>query len=124
MAALVRELVDGDVLAAVHDVADGGLALALAEMVATAGVGVQVPQLSDHRLLFAECVGRVVVCATADRVGEVRSRADAAGVPVDFLGVAGGDRLLLGGLVDVTVADVVSAWRDRLPVAFGTATTH
>ena len=43
---------------------------------------------------------------------------------VDVLGDAGGDRLVLGRLVDVAVSDVVAAWRDRLPAAFGTATTH
>ena len=39
LAALVRQLVADDVLQGVHDVADGGLALALAEMVAAAEVG-------------------------------------------------------------------------------------
>ena len=124
VAALVRELVAGDVLAGLHDVADGGLALALAEMVAAGGVGLRVPQLDDHRLLFAESVGRVVVCAAADRIAEIRSRAEAADVPLDVLGDAGGDRLVLGRLVDVAVSDVAAAWRDRLPAAFGTATTH
>ena len=40
------------------------------------------------------------------------------------VGAAGGDRLRLGSLVDLAVADVVAAWRDRLPSAFGTAATH
>jgi phosphoribosylformylglycinamidine synthase subunit PurL len=124
VAALVRVLVGDSVLAGVHDVADGGLALALAEMVAAGGVGVRVPQLDDHRQLFGESVGRVVVCAATDAVEAVRSRAEAAGVPVDVLGVAGDNRLVLGRLVDISVTDVVAAWRDRLPVAFGTATTH
>ena len=48
----------------------------------------------------------------------------AAGVPVDVLGEAGGDRLILGGFVDLAVNDVLAAWRDCLPAAFGTATTH
>jgi phosphoribosylformylglycinamidine synthase len=124
MASLVRELVDAGVLTGVHDVADGGLALALAEMVAAGGVGIRVPQLEGHRPLFAESVGRVVVCVTAADVEGVRSRAQAAQVPVDVLGLAGGDRLVLGRLVDVAVADVIAAWRDRLPAAFGTAATH
>jgi phosphoribosylformylglycinamidine synthase len=124
VAALVRELVGDGALAGVHDVADGGLALALAEMVAAGGVGLRALRLDDHRQLFGESVGRVVVCVATDAVEEVRSRAVAAGVPVDVLGIAGGDRLVLGRLVDISVTDVATAWRDRLPVAFGTATTH
>jgi phosphoribosylformylglycinamidine synthase len=124
LASLVRELVDATLLAGVHDVADGGVALALAEMVAAGDVGLRAPKVDDHRLLFAESAGRVVVCVASADVDAVRSRAQAARVPVDVLGVAGGDRLVLGRLVDLTVADIASAWRDRLPVAFGTATTH
>jgi phosphoribosylformylglycinamidine synthase len=124
LASLVRDLVDAGLLAGVHDVADGGLALALAEMVAGGEVGLNVRQPNDHRLLFGESVGRLVACVAAAHLDEVRSRAQAAQVPVAFLGVAGGDRLALGRFVDIAVADVVATWRNRLPAAFGRATTH
>jgi len=35
------------------------------------------------------------------------------------LGQAGGDRLVVDGLVDVALADAVDAWRDALPRALG-----
>ncbi len=44
-------------------------------------------------------------------------RAADAGVPVVDLGTAGGDRLVVDGLVDLAVADVVAAERDALPAA-------
>ena len=33
-------------------------------------------------------------------------------------------RLVVEGLLDVAMADLERAWRDRLPDAFGRATTH
>ncbi|HEX6787502.1 MAG TPA: AIR synthase related protein, partial [Acidimicrobiales bacterium] len=124
LAALVQELVGDDVLQGLHDVADGGLALAMAEMVAASEVGVELTASLDHVGLFGESPDRVVVCVEADLVGAVVARAAAAGVAAREVGAAGGDRLRLGPLVDVAVADVVGAWRSRLPSAFGTAVTH
>ena len=124
LAALVRQLVADDLLQGVHDVADGGLALALAEMVAASEVGAELTAPTDHLALFGESPDRVVVCVEPARVEAVLARAAAAGVVALEVGAAGGDRLRLGSLVDVTVADVVGAWRGRLPSAFGTAVTH
>jgi hypothetical protein len=78
----------------------------------------------DHVGLFGESPDRVVVCVEADGVRAVVARAAAAGVVARAVGAAGGDRVRLGPLVDVAVADVVGAWRSRLPSAFGTAVTH
>jgi hypothetical protein len=47
----------------------------------------------------------------------VERRCGDAGVPVIRLGTAGGDRLVVDGLLDVAVADVVAAERDALPAA-------
>ena len=52
------------------------------------------------------------------------SRAESAGVPVAQLGLAAGDRLSVKDLLDVGLADATTAWRDRLPNAFGAAVTH
>ena len=124
LAALVRLLVADDLLQGVHDVADGGLALALAEMVAASEVGAELTAPTDHVALFGESPDRVVVCVEPARVEAVLARAAAAGVVAREVGAAGGDRLRLGPLVDVAVAEVVGAWRGRLPSAFGTAVTH
>ncbi len=124
LAALVRLLVADDLLQGVHDVADGGLALALAEMVAASEVGAELTAPTDHVALFGESPDRVVVCVEPARVQAVLARAAAAGVVAREVGAAGGDRLRLGPLVDVAVAEVVGAWRGRLPSAFGTAVTH
>jgi phosphoribosylformylglycinamidine synthase len=120
---LVRALVAGDVLTGVHDVADGGLATALGEAVAASGIGARVAL--DVRELFSEAPSRVLATVAPERVADVRARAEAAGVPVADLGVAGGDRLVVEGAgVDLAVADVVAAERDTLPAAMAGGATH
>ena len=124
LAGVVRDLVADDLLLGLHDVADGGLALAVAEMAAISGVGLVAGQRLDHLQLVGESPDRVVVCVDPGRVEQVATRAAAEGVEVRVLGRAGGARLVLGPLVDLAVTDVVEAWRGRLPGAFGTAVTH
>jgi phosphoribosylformylglycinamidine synthase II len=123
---LVGGLVAGGLLdgGGVHDVSDGGLGVALAEMAvhtarsgATVGVEVEAAAVADHVALFAESPSRVVVCVDPDAVDEVRRRADAAGVPVGELGRAGGERIVIGTLVDVLVADAQAAAEGAIPSA-------
>ncbi|MDQ6715941.1 MAG: hypothetical protein M3Z83_07520, partial [Actinomycetota bacterium] len=59
------------------------------------------------------------VCAAPERVDDLAARAGAAGVPITTLGDAGGDRLVVDGLVDISLADALSAWRRALPEALG-----
>ncbi len=100
---------------AVHDVSGGGLAAALAEMVAVTGVGVDVVELTGHGELFSEFPGRFVM-ATSD-VEAFSVRAGAAGVPVASLGVVGGGRLRIGTMVDLAVGDITVRRRGALEVA-------
>jgi phosphoribosylformylglycinamidine synthase subunit PurL len=100
-------------VAGIHDVSGGGLAVALAEMAAQGGVGCRVAGVADHRELFTEAPSRVVVCT--NRHSELVSRAAEADVGFRVLGEAGGDRLLIEGLVDLPVVEVADAWRSRLP---------
>jgi phosphoribosylformylglycinamidine synthase subunit PurL len=118
---LLRGLVAGGALAGAHDCADGGLGVALAEMAVRSGVGFRVAGVTGHAALFAESPSAVVVCAEPAAARRVVGAAADAGVPAAFLGGAGGDRLVVDGLVDVAVAGAVEAWRRRLPDALGAA---
>ncbi len=102
-----------DLVAGVHDVSGGGLGVALAEMAVRSGVGLSVAGVADHHELFSEAPSRVVVCTTEPRV--LVSRAADAGIAFRVLGSAGGGRLVVDGLVDLSVAEAAAAWRDRLP---------
>ena len=116
---LVRALVVEARLAGVHDVSDGGLGVALAEMAVRAGVGFTVTGVADHVALFSESPSRVVLSVESTNVAAVTAGAAAAGVPVTELGRAHGDRLVVEGLVDVSLVDATGAWRDALPNAVG-----
>jgi phosphoribosylformylglycinamidine synthase len=121
---LVRELVGDGLVAGVHDVSSGGLGLALAEMAVRSGVGFRVARIADHRELFGESVGRVVVCVPPESSREVLDRCEANGVACVQLGAAMGDRLQVKDLLDVALSDATEAWRDRLPRALGAGTTQ
>jgi phosphoribosylformylglycinamidine synthase len=98
---LVAGLAGDGVAAGLHDVADGGLALCLAEMALASGVGCQTASVPDHAVLFSEASSRVVVCVADEAAAdEVTRRAGEAQVPVERLGRASGDRLVIDGLVD------------------------
>jgi len=121
--ALVRAfVVDGRVLG-VHDVAEGGLAVALAEMAVAGEVGFEVDAMTIVDL-FGETPSRVVLCVAQGSVADVVARADAARVPVRQVGRAGGDRLVIEGVLDLPVDEVSGAWRHALPTALGQGTVQ
>jgi phosphoribosylformylglycinamidine synthase II len=121
---LVRHLVVEGLVAGVHDAADG-LGVALAEMAVRSGRGFRVSTNgADHSWLFAESASRVVVCVTSGAADHVIRAAQSAHVPVTTLGRAGGDRLVVDGLLDVSVTDAVRAWKSHLPDAMEAGATH
>jgi phosphoribosylformylglycinamidine synthase len=77
-----------------------------------------------HAWLFGESPSLVVLCAAPERAAEVQGACDGAGVACHEIGRAGGSRLRVGDLVDVTVDEAVSAWRDDLPEAMAAGATH
>jgi phosphoribosylformylglycinamidine synthase len=121
---LVRGLVADDVVQGIHDVSDGGVGLALAEAAVQGGIGFEVDGIESHAALFSEAPSRVLLCVASEHVAEVEGRAAEAAVPLQRVGEARGDRLVVEGLVDVLLADAVAAWRDRIPAALGAGTAQ
>ena len=116
---LTAAAADG-LLEAAHDLSEGGLAIALAECCLDQGVGCQVALPGDlFTQLFSESAARAVV---AVRPGSERAFAALAarhGVPVQDLGVAGGDSLVVQGSFDIPVDEIAAAHRGALPGLFG-----
>ncbi|HEY3353401.1 MAG TPA: phosphoribosylformylglycinamidine synthase subunit PurL [Polyangia bacterium] len=107
-------------LRSAHDLAEGGLAAALAECCVSgpAPIGCSV-RLADglrpDHLLFGEAPSRIVISLDPARQDEVARVAAAAGAPLAFVGVAGGRRFKVeaaGTVVDLPLADVDTAWRE------------
>ena len=86
-------------VAAAHDLADGGLALAAAEMAIAGSVGVALeaePSLGALAWFFGEDQARYLVACAPERVADLMARAGAAGVPARAVGRAGGGAVALG----------------------------
>ncbi|MCL1514832.1 phosphoribosylformylglycinamidine synthase subunit PurL [Parasaccharibacter sp. TMW2.1890] len=101
----VREQIQKGLVEACHDVSDGGLIVALAEMAMAGERGCILEKgpagLAEHVYWFAEDQARYVLATKqADAVLEA---AQAAGVPVSRLGRIGGDVLKLDGVMAVSV---------------------
>jgi phosphoribosylformylglycinamidine synthase subunit PurL len=112
----VRGLIDDGLLSAVHDVSDGGVLVALAEMAMASGIGAVLEAPADvpaHAFWFGEDQGRYVV--TARDAEAIARRAAAAAVPLTRLGATGGHLLALAGTQPVSVRDLVSRFESWLP---------
>ena len=123
MVELVRGLVaetlttGGGLLCGAHDVSGGGLGVALAEMALRSAVGCRVGSIASHAELFSELPSRILVASLAP--DDVVERARTAGVEATVLGVAGGDDLVVDGLLRVTLAELSAAFTGAIPRALG-----
>jgi phosphoribosylformylglycinamidine synthase subunit PurL len=115
VAAHVAGADDGSLVHAVHDVSSGGVAVALAEMAAAAGVGCTVDAIDDAAELFTELPSRFVVATSAP--DDLCASAAALGVPTAVLGRAGGERVTLGPLLDLPVTALSEAHEGNLALA-------
>ena len=119
VAEVTRTLVSDGVLSAVHDIGGGGLGVALTEMAIAGGVGAIAARVADHDALFSEAPSRVIVAVAPDNMQIVEGLAAAHDVPLTRLGLATGDTISFKGLVEGSLEDATSQWRDRLPNAMG-----
>jgi phosphoribosylformylglycinamidine synthase II len=97
----VRALILDGSASAAHDLSDGGLGIALAEMAMAGGIGAALDAAPDdipaHAYWFGEDQARYVVTVPAAKAEAVLDRARAASVLVSRIGTTGGDALTLPG---------------------------
>lgn len=114
----VRGLILSKRVSAVHDVSDGGLAIALAEMAMSGKIGAEIDVPADvatHAWLFGEDQGRYVVVASEAEAALMLIEAGAASVPFLRIGTTGGDFLILGAEPAVPLAALRAAHEEWLP---------
>ncbi len=109
---------DGRVTAA-HDLSDGGLAVALAEMAIASGLGATLDapsaKVPPHAFWFGEDQARYVVTARAEDADRIVADARAAGVPIAKIGVTGGNALALPGESPIQIAALSEKFEGWLP---------
>ena len=112
------------VVAAAHDVSEGGLNQALVELAINAGCGVVVDlaEVADDAFtaLFSESASRVVVAMDADNVGGFFAAAEQHGVPAALIGELRGDSYDVAS-VSIPMDELESAWKNTLTELFGHA---
>ena len=102
--AAVRQGVRSGALRSAHDVAEGGVAVALAECCIAGGLGARVALDGP---LFAEGPGAFVVSAPREAVARF-------GAAARVIGEVGGDALVVEGELDLPVAELARVHRDGL----------
>ena len=116
---LVRGLIRSGCLSAAHDVSDGGLLVAIAEMALAGGRGVALDPvpgpLPAHALWFGEDQARYVVAASPDKADAIHKAAAVAKVPLRLLGKVGGDAIMIDGEPPLPLAALRAAHEDWLP---------
>ena len=114
----VRDQIDQRRVSACHDLSDGGLLVALAEMCVAGGTGLDVAQpagsmVPSHAFFYGEDQARYLIATgSAD---EVLADAAKAGVPAALLGYSGGPSLIVKGLVSLKLSDIKAAHEAWLP---------
>jgi phosphoribosylformylglycinamidine synthase len=103
----VRSAIQNGQVTACHDVSDGGLAIALAEMCMAAERGMEIEvggSQTAHALLFGEDQARYVVTVGNADANFLSLNAEGAGVPFRRIGTVKGDGLMLTGAVSASIS--------------------
>jgi len=119
----VRAMILQGLVTAAHDVSDGGLLVALAEMAMAAGVGAVLetpPGIAPHAFWFGEDQARYVI--TTKNAEPIVERAKAASIPLARLGATGGNTLSLAGERALRVGDLKHRFEAWLPAYMAAST--
>ncbi|PKQ08904.1 MAG: phosphoribosylformylglycinamidine synthase subunit PurL [Alphaproteobacteria bacterium HGW-Alphaproteobacteria-12] len=114
----VRAEIRAGGLSAVHDISDGGILVAIAEMAMAGGIGATlapVTALPLHAWGFGEDQARYLVSLPETDAAAFLERAEKAGIPATRIGVTGGRELTLGGGTPISLARIETAHEGWLP---------
>jgi phosphoribosylformylglycinamidine synthase subunit PurL len=107
MHAAIRQAVRSGALRSAHDVAEGGLAVALAECCVAGGLGAEVDVDASDAALFGEAPGAFVVSGPRDAF-------TAFGAAATIVGIVGGDELRIAGALSIPVRELDAVHADGL----------
>ncbi len=127
-AEFIRKLIDGGMVTAVHDVSDGGLLVAIAEMALAGNIGAQISPLvgsaldggalSPHAMLFGEDQARYIV--TTKNPDALVQGERASGIEVHALGMTTAASVIkLGDSATVPLDDLRKAHEGFFPALMG-----
>ena len=122
---VLHQAIKAGLVQSCHDLSEGGLAVALAEMCLAGGLGATVdttavptPEpLSETAVLFSESLTRFVIEVRPEALEAVAALLD--GVPHAAIGTVTGENLVVNGrsaqpLIDLPISQLNEAWRGHL----------
>jgi phosphoribosylformylglycinamidine synthase len=115
----VRALILDGTATAAHDISDGGLLVAIAEMAIASGIGADLSaaptDIPAHAHWFGEDQARYLVTVPLPKAEAVQARAKAVNVPVWTIGRTSGDTLTLSGERPILVTILRERFESWLP---------
>jgi phosphoribosylformylglycinamidine synthase subunit PurL len=102
----IRATIRAGLVSACHDLSDGGLAVAVAELCLASNTGsiLDFECALPHAALFGEDQARYIVTANAANTEKLTKLADNANVPISVLGRITGSDLIIGNWIKLPIA--------------------
>jgi phosphoribosylformylglycinamidine synthase subunit PurL len=125
---VVRGMIHAGTATAAHDLSDGGLLIALAEMAIASGIGARLlaapAAIVSHAYWFGEDQARYLVTVPEVESGLVLAKMRGAGVPCTRIGTTGGDAIVIAGEEEVSVSSLKAAFEAWLPAFMSGGTSQ
>lgn len=114
----LHQAIQAGLVCSCHDVSEGGIAVALAEMCIAGRLGVQITTQTDISEFFSESLSRFIVEVSDDQ--RVTFEQLFAGIPINYIGEVFEDAVFsvvndVVELLNISVTDLERAWRGEQP---------
>ena len=104
--AFVRALIEAGEVDTCHDLSDGGLVCALADMCLAgkmgAGLSYSKENIPAHALLFGEDQARYLIAVPAGKADKILEKAKESGITIENIGASGGNALKIGDKINIS----------------------
>jgi len=122
---VVRGMIHAGTATAAHDLADGGLLVALAEMAMGGNVGALLlaapAAIVPHAYWFGEDQARYIVTVPETEAGRVLAKMRGCGIACTRIGTTGGDAITIAGEASIKVETLKTRFESWLPAYMGGA---
>jgi phosphoribosylformylglycinamidine synthase len=109
-----------DQIVAAHDLSDGGLAVAISEMVLASKIGATVNIPEDCFVhLFSETPGRILIAIESDQIDAFVGRAIDLEITTTRIGKTGGEEINFENLFSISISEMRKVNSETLPRLFG-----
>ena len=112
----LTDCIDDGLVLSCHDIADGGIASALAEMTFRNSIGCNVnieSDLSPDKILFSE-TGGFILEVLPKNIDVIKSIFSNYGLDIFDIGSTGGESIEINGITDIYVNETKKAWTNGL----------